>query len=111
MKRSKTLVLLAVACMLTGLIAVVSCETTSVLPTESGPELRDRPFNIDGIRVNGTETCGKCGIEHRLWAVGYGDAELHFCTEADAQAHVDHLENGDRSAGQPTVLDWPRLED
>jgi len=109
MKRSKILLLLAVACMLTGLIAVVSCDGTSKTPT--GPDLTVKQFDDKDIRVNGTQLCGTCGEVHQLYAVGRGDAELHFCTEADAQAHVDHLENGDRSAGQPTVLDWPRLED
>lgn len=56
MKPSRICLLLAVACMLTGLIAVVSCDRTSVSPTENGPELRDRPYSVDGIRVNGTES-------------------------------------------------------
>ena len=95
MKHSKTLVLLAVACMLTGLIAVVSCDGTSQTPTGPAPTVKQFEAT-DGIRVNGTEVCGTCRVKHQLWAVGYGDAELHFCTEADAKAHVDHITNGDR---------------
>ena len=94
MKHSKILVLLAVACMLTGLIAVVSCDSTSKSPT--APDLAMKQFDADGIRVNGTESCGKCGEVHQLCAVGYGDRELHFCTRADAQMHLDRIKNGDR---------------
>jgi len=75
MKRSRIFLALVVSLMLCGLIAVVSCGEKSTSPTSS-PDLTVRPYDVDGIRVNGTEANAETGEPGRtfFFVSKFGDA-------------------------------------
>lgn len=72
MKRSRILVALVVLCMAVATLAFVSigCDSSGKIEgTATGPvpEMRDRPYDTDGIRLNGTESNSETGEMQRTF--------------------------------------------